>query len=88
MLGVVLVILGVYYLGAVLNASTWMYRYSVFGRFVAVVGIGYLAIVDGPVQLWIFVALDGLGASVDSSCAPATTDDSSRGGAGTGLRRR
>ena len=60
-LGVVLVVLGIYYLGAVLNGSEWMYRYSVFGRLIAVVGLAYLAIVDGPWQLWLFAAVDALG---------------------------
>ena len=60
-LGVVLVVLGIYYLGAVLNGSEWMYRYSVFGRLIAVVGLAYLAIVDDPWQLWLFAAVDALG---------------------------
>lgn len=61
-LGVVVVVLGVYYLGAVLNNSSWMYRYSVFGRIISTVGLAYLAIVEGPGQLWLFAAVDALGA--------------------------
>ncbi len=56
-----MVMLGTYYLGAVLNRAEWMYRYSVFGRLLTLVGLAYLAIVDGPWQLWIFAAIDALG---------------------------
>ena len=59
--GLTVVLIGVYYLGGVLNNSTWMYRYSVFGRLIAVVGLVYLAILDGPWQLWIFAIVDALG---------------------------
>ena len=56
--GLTVVLIGVYYLGGVLNNSTWMYRYSVFGRLIAVVGLVYLAILDGPWQLWIFAIVE------------------------------
>ena len=60
--GLVVVLIGVYFLGAVFNNSNWMYRYTVFGRIIAVIGLAYLAILDGPWQLWIFAIVDGFGA--------------------------
>jgi hypothetical protein len=60
--GLFVVLIGVYYLGAVFNNSTWTYRYTVFGRLIAVVGLIYLAILDGPWQLILFAVLDALGA--------------------------
>ena len=60
--GLLVVLIGVYFLGAVLNNSDWMYRYTVFTRVIAFVGLAYLAILDGPWQLWIFAIADALGA--------------------------
>ncbi len=61
-LGLIVVLIGVYFLGAVLNNSTWMYQYTVFGRVIAVIGLTYLAILDGPWQLSLFAATDAVGA--------------------------
>ena len=61
LLGVVTVVLGAYYFGSVFNNATWMYQYSVLGRSISALGLAYLAIVDGPWQLWIFAAVDVLG---------------------------
>lgn len=61
-LGLIVIIVGVYYLGAVFNNATWMYRYTVFGRLIATVGLVYLAIVDDVWQLYLFAVVEALSA--------------------------
>lgn len=62
-IGPIVVVLGVLYFGAVFNNARWMFRYSVFGRLITAPGFAYLAVVDGPWQLWIFAGIDVLGAA-------------------------
>ena len=61
-LGATVVIIGVHFAGGVLNKSQWMYRYSIFSRLIFIVALAYLAIADGPWQLWLFAIVDAVGA--------------------------
>ena len=61
--GAPVLVLGVFYLGAVRNNSQWLFSYSVLGRMLAALALAYLAIVDGPWQLWLFAGVDAFGAT-------------------------
>ena len=61
--GAPVIVLGIYYIGAARNDSQWLYSYSVLARYVAALALAYLAITEGPWQVWIFAGADALGAT-------------------------
>jgi hypothetical protein len=61
--GVALVGLGAYHLYSALGDDRSFYRTSVPARLVMAAGMAYLAIMDGPWQLWIFAIGLTLGAT-------------------------
>ena len=61
--GVPLAGLGVYYLYGAMRDDRSFYRTTVPTRFMMAAGAAYLAVVDGPWQLWIFALGCAMGAS-------------------------
>ncbi|MDH3500254.1 MAG: hypothetical protein OEM97_09045 [Acidimicrobiia bacterium] len=62
-IGIALIGLGAFHLASTFGPNRWFYRASVAERVVAGVLLAYLAIVDGPWQLWVFAAATVLGAA-------------------------
>ena len=56
--GVVAVVLGVYYLGSAIHRARWMFWYSVPTRIVSGVALAFLAVTESVWQLWLFAILD------------------------------
>ena len=61
-LGVVLLLLAAFYIGSSIHDARWLHWYSVVGRILVAVGLGFLAINEGVWQLWLFAIVDVLGA--------------------------
>lgn len=60
--GVVVLLLAAYYFGAAIHRARWLYWYSVPGRILTGLGFAFLAVTEDVWQLWLFGALDILGA--------------------------
>jgi hypothetical protein len=59
-LGAVAIGLGIFYLMSTFSDSRWFYRASVLVRSVIAVLFAFLAVTDGPWQLWIFAVWTAL----------------------------
>lgn len=61
-LGLAVVVLGVYYFMAAQNEATWFFRVTIAVRIGVMVGLTLLAVTAGPLQLIFFGLLDLAGA--------------------------
>ena len=61
-LGVMLLLLASFYIGSAIHNARWLHWYSVIGRILVAVGLGFLAVNEGMWQLWLLAILDILGA--------------------------
>ena len=61
-IGIAVIGLGILYLSATFTETRWFYRATVIERAAAAVMLAYLAVVDGPWQLWGFAIATLLGA--------------------------
>ncbi len=60
--GVVTLVAAAYYMGGAIHRARWLYWYSVPVRILSGVGLAVLAVTGDIWQLWIFAALDIVGA--------------------------